>query len=235
MSDTIDQGMILAAGQGVRMRPLTLTTPKPLLKVGGISMLDRLLKTFQICDVNKIIINTCYLGDKIRQHVQGLSGVATSTEDICLETGGGVLNVLNFFQDKPFFVANGDVAVVTPLLPVFTQLQAAWDDLTMDALLLLVPRSKAWGYEGAGDYFMEGIGTQITYRGDRDSAPYIYGGVQIFHPRAFSGFSPGIFSSVKVFHAAQKAGRLHGVVLAGDWYHFGTPEALQAGQNFFEP
>lgn len=231
MSDHIDQAMILAAGQGVRMRPLTLRTPKPLLEVGGVSMLDRLLSALKMCAVDRVMINTCYLGDKIRQHVQDMSGITTSTESTCLETGGGILNVLDFFQDRPFFVVNGDVALVTPTAPVFDQLQAAWDDAT-DVLLALVPLSKAWGYEGVGNYFMEG--DQITHRADRDSAPYIYGGVQIFHPRAFLDFSPGVFSSVKVFHAAQKAGRLRGIVLEGDWYHFGTPEALKMGQKFFK-
>ncbi len=231
MSKKIQQAMVLAAGEGVRMRPLTLDTPKPLLKVGDISMLDRLLDRLAEYGVKKIMVNACYWGEKIQEHASKKPHVTISMEDKCLDTGGGILKVLEFFKDEPFFVVNGDVVFKTTKESVFSQLDMAWDEQKFDALLLLVPKENAWGYDGAGDYRLQNDLLERRLR--FPSAPYVYSGVQIFHPRAFQGFHPGVFSSVKVFDAVQKKKRLGGVVLDGEWYHFGTPGALERGQTFF--
>lgn len=225
--------MVLAAGRGQRLRPLTDTTPKPLIPVRGKPLLDHTLDQLHAYGVNRCVINTHHLADQIHDYAQKRQTpeIILSHEPEILETGGGILKALSHFKERPFFSVNADVwwgdesetAHMSPL----ALLNAAWDEALMDILLLLIPKDKAVGYTGAGDYQLKDSTGKIEHRGDHLTAPYVYGCLQILHPRLFQGEKVGAFSMTKMFGKAQQQGRLYGVVYEGLWCDIGTPEALE--------
>jgi MurNAc alpha-1-phosphate uridylyltransferase len=226
--------MVLAAGLGVRMRPITDTVPKPLVTVAGRAMLDRALDKLAAVGVRTAVVNTHHLADQVAAHLDGRAqpAIVLSHEPDVLETGGGVLNALARRGDGPFFVVNSDSIWDDGPVPALARLAAAWDDAAMDALLLLQPTVAAVGYHGAGDFFMD-IAGRLRRRGEQEIAPFLFTGLQILHPRLFDGLAPGKFSLNRVWDRALDAGRLHGLRHDGAWYHVGTPEALAEVEAIF--
>jgi len=227
--------MVLAAGLGVRMRPLTLTCPKPLLTVAGITLLDHALDRLAAAGVETAVVNYCYLGDMIAAHLGGRAAprIVLSPEPEPLETGGGIKRALHHLGEAPFVSVNADILWLDGAVPAVRRLAEAWDPERMDALLLLMPVERAHGYHGLGDFDIEIDGRlRRPPRGER--APYVFSGVQIISPRLFEGTPDGPFSTNLVWDRALPAGRLRGLVHDGEWFHVGTPEALQATNDWFD-
>jgi len=218
--------MILAAGLGLRMRPITERIPKPLVPVAGRTMLERVLDHLDEAGVPNRVVNVHWLAELIRQEMAGRPGVTLSDETaLLLETGGGVTKALPLLGSSPFFVCNADILWRNGSTSALRRLAAAWDDQTMDALLLMQPTAKAFGYEGNGDFFLDPHGV-ARRRVEKEVSPYLFAGVQILHPRLFEGAPGGPFSLNLLYNKAQAAGRLFGIAHDGEWYHIGTPDAL---------
>ena len=227
----IDTAMVLAAGLGTRMRPLTDDKPKPMVTLAGRTLLDRALDRLAEAAVHRTVVNTHYFADVIHRHLAGRDGIVLSHEPNILETGGGVRRALPLLGGKPFFVVNSDAVWLDGSSPALSRLAAAWDDARMDALLLLQPVGAAIGYYGRGDYHRAGDGT-LRRRGASETSPYLFAGVQILHPRLFAGAPDGPFSLNLLYDAAQAAGRLHGIEHDAEWFHVGTPEELARTEEY---
>jgi MurNAc alpha-1-phosphate uridylyltransferase len=222
----IRRAMVLAAGLGLRMRPITLATPKPLVEVAGRSMLDRALDHLTAAGVEEMVVNSHWLAERIEAHLAGRPGIALSHEDELLETGGGVAKALPLLGPDPFYVVNSDIIWTDGEHPALDRLREAWSRQTMDALLLLVPVERAVGYEGRGDFHLDGTTGIPRRRRDPETAPLLFSGVQILHPRLFEDCPAGKFSLNVLYDRALARGRLAAVVHDGCWYHVGTPDAL---------
>jgi len=225
--------MVLSAGLGKRMQPLTLTTPKPLIPVLGKTMLDRHLDRLAEWGVEKTIVNVHHLADKIREHVKDRKApvIKISDEtDALLETGGGVARALPLLGDDPFFVLNGDVVWNDGPQSTFTRLWQAFDPDECDVVLLMHPVSRAHGYDGHGDFHMDPHGS-VRRRGTDKVAPYVFAGVQLLHPNIMADYPEGAFSLNVIYDRAMEAGRLRAVVHDGDWYHVGTPDSVTATEH----
>ncbi|MDP9196678.1 MAG: nucleotidyltransferase family protein [Pseudomonadota bacterium] len=227
--------MVLAAGLGTRMRPLTLTTPKPLVQVAGTTLLDHALDRLSAAGVQKAVVNTHWLGDQIARHVQGRPqpAVTLSPEDVLLETGGGVKKALPVLGPDPFFVINSDILWTEGKTPVLERLAQAWDDTRMDVLLLLVAREKAFGLSHNGDYVMDGEGRLSRNMDRKDQAPWYYASIQLIAPRAYADAPEGPFSNLKIWDRAQQAGRLFGLAHDAAWYSVDTPAVLDEITRLF--
>ena len=226
------RAMVLAAGLGKRMRPLTETVPKPLIEVGGRAMLDRALDRLEAFGIDGVVVNSHYLGDLIETHLATRSSPRTSVsrEEILLDTGGGVAHALDRLGESPFFAVNADIAWLDGPTPALERLARGWDDTAMDALLLMHRCVGAYGYDGRGDYFMDPDGA-LHRRAARDVSPYVFTGVQILHPRLFDGAPEGPFSLNLLYDRAESAERLFGIVHDGEWFHVGTPAALRTADD----
>ncbi len=230
----IKTGMVLAAGKGERLRPLTDACPKPLIVVSGRSMIDRIIDELEKVHVDKVVVNVCYHGDMIMSHLQNRTSpkIIFSEEVERLETGGGVLNALPELGKDPFFVMNGDILWANVKgAGVLETLKKTWND-KMDALLLMVPTKNVQGYTGNGDYKMNSKG-HLERPLPGKKAPYVHVGVQILHPRLFEGEEIHPFSLNKLYNKAQEMGTLYGVEHKGLWFHVGTPEALVETRAWF--
>nr|WP_205028294.1 nucleotidyltransferase family protein [Oleisolibacter albus] len=228
MSAVPARAMVLAAGLGLRMRPLTLTTPKPLIAVGGRTMLDHALDRLAAAGVRQAVVNAHWLADRIETHLAARTAeppTLLSREEAALETGGGVKKALPLLGDDPFFVVNADIVWLDGPVPALKRLAQAWDPARMDALLLMVPLARAIGYDGRGDYHMDPAG-RLTFRSAQDLAPFVFGGVCIMSPALYRDTPDGPFSNLVLWHRAEAAGRLYGLRHDGPWYHVGTPEAV---------
>ena len=224
---TPTHAMVLAAGLGLRMRPLTRNVPKPMLDVGGRSMLDHALDRLEDAGVAHVVVNTHWLPEQIEDHLKNRSVPATSIsrEDELLETGGGIVRALPMLGDEAFYAANADIVWRDGTIPALHRLARAWDDEKMDALLIVTATVRATGYDGDGDFMMDPLG-KLSRRPERQIAPYVFTGVQILHPRLLEGAPSGPFSMNLLYDRALEAGRLYGMAHDGDWYHVGTPEAI---------
>jgi len=227
------RAMVLTAGLGTRMRPLTLHTPKPLIPVMGIPLLDRLLDRLADWGIAEAVLNVHYLAPVLRDHVRGRDRpriVISDETDALLETGGGLARALPLLGDDPFFVMNGDVLWGDGPQSTLSRLWAAFDPARVDFVLLLQPAAKATGYEGAGDFSINPAGVPVR-RGVSHVAPYVYTGVLITHAAAFADTPPGAFSLNLLFDRALARGRLGALVHDGAWYHIGTPQAVLATER----
>ena len=230
-ADVPTRAMVLAAGLGLRMRPLTQTLPKPLLDVGGETMLDHALNRLADAGVTEAVVNTHWLPEKIETHLERRAlakappRTVISREDDLLETGGGIAKALPHFGGEAFYVVNADIVWRDGTIPALHRLARAWDGERMDALLLLTATVRATGYDGSGDFLMDSVGL-LTRRPERTVAPFVFTGVQIVHPRLFDGGPGGAFSMNVLYDRALEAGRLSGIAHDGDWYHVGTPAAI---------
>lgn len=216
--------MVLAAGLGKRMRPITDALPKPLVAIAGRTLLDRCLDRLVAAGIGEVVVNIHHLGGCIAEHLASRAQptILLSREDSLLETGGGVAHALPLLGDDPFFVVNGDVLWIDGPRPTLDNLAAAWDDARMDALLLLHPTVTAVGYEGPGDFLMDPAG-RLRRRPERCVAPFLFAGLQILHPRLLKDHPEGAFSLNVLYDRAIAADRLYGIDHDGAWIHVGTP------------
>jgi MurNAc alpha-1-phosphate uridylyltransferase len=224
-------GMVLAAGLGTRLRPVTETIPKPLVEINGRTLLDHALDHLALAGVERVVVNVHYKAAMLaaqlarRDHPR----IEISDEAELLDTGGGVKHALSLLDDT-FFVVNGDVFWLDGKDHALLRLAGAFDPDHIDAILLLQRTVTAVGYEGSGDYFLDASGRPHR-RGEREVAPYLFAGIQLLHRRLFDGMPDRIFSLVHLFDRAEQAGRLHAIVHDGEWYHIGTPEGLAASRE----
>lgn len=220
--------MVLAAGLGTRMRPLTDTMPKPMVRVGGKTLLDHMLDRLAQAGVETAVLNVHYLADQIVRHVVSRAAprcVISDERQQLLGTGGGVVKALPLIGDAPFFHVNADTLWIDGVKPNLVRLAEAFDPAATDALLLLAPSSGSVGYDGRGDYTMAPNGG-LQRRGERNVAPFVFAGAAILSPALFRDAPQGEFALTKLFDRAGEAGRLHGLRLEGQWMHVGTPEAI---------
>lgn len=233
MSALGTNAMVLAAGLGLRMRPITLTLPKPLVPVAGRTMLDRVLDHLDRVDAGRKVVNLHWLGETIRSHLDGRDDIIFSEERELLETGGGVVKALPHLGAAPFFVCNADIIWTDGAEPALSRLLRAYDPARMDGLLLLQPVKTAFGYDGQGDFHL-GADGRLTRRKQGETTPLMFAGVQILHPRLFEGNPGGKFSLNLLYDKAIASDRLFGIVHDGRWYHIGTPSALTEAEALIE-
>lgn len=228
----IKTAMILAAGRGERMRPLTDAVPKPLIEIAGRSLLDRTMDRLIASGVTNIVVNVHYLGQQIADRLQGRAHIIH--EERLLDTGGSVKNALPLLGRGPFFVINGDgLWTDGPQSPILDRMAGRWDPERMDALLLLHPIHKVIGRQPneRGDYFQEPRG-YLRHRGVAQLTPYLFASISICDERLFEESPDGPFSLLQLWHRAEAVSRLHGLVHDGQWFHVGTPAALAEADRF---
>jgi N-acetyl-alpha-D-muramate 1-phosphate uridylyltransferase len=232
MSAMPTRAMVLAAGLGKRMRPITDSIPKPMVEVAGQALVDHVLDRFAAVGVRDIVVNLHHLGAKLEQHLAHRRDmhITFSPENELLETGGGVTKALPLLGNSAFFAANADVLWYDGATPALARLAEMWDEDKMDALLLLQRTVTAHGYEGQGDYFLDPLGHARRRRGQA-VAPYVFAGVQILHPRLFKDAPQGAFSLNRLYDRAEEAERLWGVAHDGLWFHVGTPGSIAATEE----
>lgn len=225
--------MVLAAGLGLRLRPLTLDRPKALVEVGGVPLIDRTLDRLHATGVARAVVNLHYKGNSLRQHLARRRSpeiVLSDETALLLETGGGVKKALGLLRSAPFFVVNCDIIWRDAHGDSLADLARRWDDGAMDALLLLHPTVSAIGYAGVGDFFMDPMG-RLARRPESVVAPFVFTGVQLLHPRLFEGAPEGPFSLNRLYDAAAENGRLFGLRHDGAWMDVGTPAGLQEAER----
>lgn len=227
--------MVLAAGLGVRMRPLTDHMPKPLVEVAGKPLLDHVLDRLGDAGVTRAVVNVHYLGDQIIDHVASRTRpkvVISDERDKALGTGGAVMKALPLLGDQPFFHMNADTMWIDGVQPNLDRLSAAFDPARMDILLLMAPTANSIGYDGAGDYMMMPDGS-LRKRKEHQVVPFVYAGAAILSPSIFKGAPAGEFSLIRQFDDTAEQDRLFGLRLEGMWMHVGTPDAVHAAEEAF--
>jgi MurNAc alpha-1-phosphate uridylyltransferase len=220
--------MVLAAGVGSRMRPLTDDRPKALVEVGGKALIDHMLDRLAEAGVTDAVVNAHHFGERLIAHVEARQRpwvIISDERDRLLETGGGLKKARPLLGDDPIWVANIDSVWIEGATPALQTLAAAWDPEKMDACLLLAPMDNLLGLDGPGDFFLAADG-RLTHRGQAASAPYAYIGVQILKPQVVDDGPDGPFSLFACWMKAMSEGRLYGVVMDGFWMHVGDPAAL---------
>jgi MurNAc alpha-1-phosphate uridylyltransferase len=230
-----DKAMVLAAGLGLRMRPLTERMPKPLVSVAGRTLLDHVLDKLGSAGVTEAIVNVHYLPDQIIDHVAGRKRPRVTISDernLVLGTGGGVVKALPLLGNEPFFLVNADTLWIDGVRPNLARLAEAFDASRMDILLLMAPTASSIGYDGNGDYAMLPDGA-LRKRKEHQVVPLVYAGVAIMSPAIFAGAPSGEFSLTRMFDAANEQERLFGLRLDGTWMHVGTPDAIGAAEEAF--
>lgn len=221
--------MVLAAGIGARMRPLTDHTAKPLIEVNGKALIDRMIDPLVAAGVQRIVVNVHWQADKVEAHVKARKDVEVIISDereARLETGGGLAKARPLLGDDPVFVANTDAFWFPGDTATVTGMAKAFDPATMDGLLLLADTGGCLGFPGAGDFFL-GDDNRLTRRGDAPFAPWAYAGLRMIKPQAFDNEPVEAFSVLRKWDAAIAQGRLYGIKLAHFWLHVGTPDALK--------
>jgi MurNAc alpha-1-phosphate uridylyltransferase len=229
---TLTHGMVLAAGLGLRMRPLTETTAKPLLPLAGRSLLDHALDRLAAAGIGQAVVNAHWKADQVAARVAGRSvpRIALQREQVLLETGGGVAKALPLLGEAPFAVANGDSVWLDGPRPALARMAAAYDPAQMDGLLLLVRSAQVDGEVGAGDFLLDPMG-RLRRPKEREVAPYIFAGVQVLTPALFDGApTSGAFSLNRLYDRAIAAGRLYALVHDGVWFHLSTPPDLERAE-----
>jgi MurNAc alpha-1-phosphate uridylyltransferase len=227
----LTHAMVLAAGLGTRMRPLTDDRPKPLLALDGHSLLDHALDRLQAAGVTEAVVNAHWFADQIAAAAAARANphVTVQREDTLLETGGGVRMALPTLGDSPFAVVNGDAFWLDGPTPALRRLAAAFDPAEMDALLLMVRTTQVDGLVGKGDFLLDPMGRMRRPK-EREIAPYIYAGVQILSPALFADAPDGAFSLNRLYDRAIEAGRLFGLVHDGVWFHLSAPQDLHQAE-----
>jgi len=222
-----DTAVILSAGLGTRMRPLTLATPKPLLHLAGAPILGHAIARLRAAGVARIIVNAHHLADQIETYLAGQPGVTVSHEPELLDTGGAVtaMRGKNLLPDAPFYIVNGDAFWVDGTRDTLLRLADAFDPAQADVMLLLARAAGAVAEVGRGDFLWPRDGG-IRRRGERDVAPYLFAGVQIAAPALFAAAPDPPFSMNTLWDRAIAAGRLGAIVHDGLWFHLSTPDDL---------
>ncbi|WP_296718735.1 nucleotidyltransferase family protein [Erythrobacter sp.] len=231
MSDTAlvsDTAMILAAGLGKRMRPLTASQPKPLVRVAGRALIDHALDRLAEAGVARAVVNVHYLADALEAHVtaRAVPQVTVSNERAqLLETGGGMVKAVPHLPD-PFFALNADNIWLDGPNNAFAELSRRWNAEQMDALLLLVPHARAANFSGPGDFHMDPNGLLSRRKAGR-IAPFIYTGIQLVSHRLLRDAPDGPFSTNILWSRAIEERRLYGLSFGGLWFEVGTPQAIR--------
>ena len=224
--------MVMAAGLGKRMRPLTASRPKPLVEVAGRALLDHVFDRLRSAGVKRAIVNVHYLADALEAHlknrVKGIDLVISDERGKLMETGGGIVKARELIGDQPFLVVNSDNLWIDGPSDAIRLLAARWDDARMDALLLLVPLARAHSHGGQGDFTLSPDGRITGRRKPGRIAPFVYTGVQILSPRVIADWPEGPFSTMLFWERAIAAGRAFGLVHQGLWFDVGTPQAIAA-------
>jgi MurNAc alpha-1-phosphate uridylyltransferase len=221
--------MIMAAGLGKRMRPLTATTPKPLIPVGGKPLLDHVLEKLAAAGVKKAVVNVHYLADAVEAHLatraHGLEVAISDERSLLMETGGGLVQAAPLIDSDPFIALNSDNLWVDGPADTLKLLASHWDDARMDALLLLVPLARAENHRGMGDFHMDRSG-RLRRRDRSHVAPFVYTGIQMVSKRLLRDAPEGPFSTNILWDRAIEEGRCFGAVHQGLWFDVGTPKAI---------
>ena len=230
------RAMVLAAGLGLRMRPLTQDRPKPLVEVGGKTLLDRILDRLAASGVTDVVVNLHTMAEMIECHLEGRSKprITFSPEPELLETGGGTLAALPHLGKGPFFAVNADVIWLDGWHNALARMAEAWDDPTMDALLLVHPCVRAFGYRGQGDFFLDQSG-HLERRSEIAVAPFVFTGISLLHPRLFKGVAAGAFSLNVLYDRAADGVRLYGIANDGEWFHVGSSDGLAQAEAWLAP
>jgi MurNAc alpha-1-phosphate uridylyltransferase len=229
---TLTHAMVLAAGLGTRMRPLTDDRPKPLLELDGRSLLDHALDRLEAAGVARAVVNAHWFAESIVAAMSRRTRpeIVIQREEALLETGGGVTMALPRLGDGPFAVVNGDAFWLDGPTPGLTRLAAAFDPDVMDALLLMVRTTQVEGAVGSGDFLLDPVGRMRRPK-EREIAPYLFAGVQILAPGLFADAPGGAFSLNRLYDRAAAQGRLFGLVHDGVWFHLSTPEDLRHAEE----
>ncbi len=227
-----ETAMVMAAGLGKRMRPLTATRPKPLVPVAGKTLLDHTFDRLRAAGIRRAVVNVHYLADALeahlKNHVKDIEIAVSDERGQLMETGGGIVQARDLIGDQPFLVVNSDNFWVDGPVDAIRLLGAAWDDAKMDALLLLVPLARANCHGGRGDFHLSQDGRITKRRAAGRVAPFVYIGIQILSPRVIADWPEGPFSTMLFWERAIAAGRAYGMVHQGLWFDVGTPKAVTA-------
>jgi len=226
MSFKPDTAMIMAAGLGLRMRPLTLTTPEPLIKVAGKALIDYGFDKLNAANVRRIVVNKHYLPDQIEAWAKARHVITSDESDEVLETGGGITRALPLLGERPFYVLNSDCFWTENGVPALQRLADTWDDSKMDCLLLLCDPKQTTGFGGGTDFVIAPDGKLMRQKENG----FIYIGAYIVHPRLFVDAPKGKFSMNVLWSKAIEAGRLFGLAHNGHWYDVGTPAGIPAAE-----
>ncbi|WP_343347270.1 nucleotidyltransferase family protein [Sphingomicrobium sp. XHP0239] len=235
-ADVPSVAMVMAAGLGKRMRPLTATRPKPLVELAGRPMIDHVLERLERAGVKKAVVNVHYLADSLESHLdhhEGLEIAISDERDALLETGGGLVKALPLIDADPFLACNSDNFWVDGPCDSLRQLASQWDGDRMDALLLLVPHARAYNHAGQGDFHLDRAG-RVRRRGGNRIAPYVFTGIQMISKRLLRDAPEGKFSTNILWNRAIEEGRLFGAVHQGLWFDVGTPDAIQKTEAALE-
>jgi N-acetyl-alpha-D-muramate 1-phosphate uridylyltransferase len=224
--------MVLGAGLGTRMRPLTELVPKPLVRLKGRALIDHALDRISEAGIERAVVNTHFMAEKLISHLASRKHpqiMISDERELLLDTGGGVVRALPKLGTSAFLVHNSDSTWIEGVGSNIERLCDAWDDERMDFLLLVALASHSVGYDGRGDFQMQSDGLLVRRR-EREMVPFAFTGVSIAHPRAFKNAPPGPFSLNTLWTRAIDQQRLFGVRLDGIWMHIGTPEAVTAAE-----
>lgn len=226
---TPETAMVMAAGLGKRMRPLTATRPKPLVEVAGKPLIDHVFDRLRAAGVRRVVVNVHYLADALEAHLRrhdDLEVIVSDERALLMETGGGLVHARSLLGDGPVYVVNSDNLWIDGPVDALRLLASRWDDEAMDALLLMVPLARAHNHGGAGDFCLDADG-RITGRPKPGTvAPFCFTGVQIIHPRLIAEWPEGPFSTNLFWDRAIEAGRAYGQAHQGLWFDVGTPAAI---------
>jgi MurNAc alpha-1-phosphate uridylyltransferase len=231
MSIELETAMLMAAGLGKRMRPLTATRPKPLVRVAGQALMDHALDRIEEAGIRRTIVNVHYLADAVEAHLRarakqtGADYVISDERAKLLETGGGLVQALPLLGDKPFLCANSDNIWINGPVDSIKALARRWDDDSMDALLLMIPHARATGHKGPGDFHMDPLG-RLSRRRPGRVAPFVYTGVQVISPRIVKDPPTDAFSTNIFWNRAIEQGRAYGFAHPGLWFDVGTPDSI---------
>jgi MurNAc alpha-1-phosphate uridylyltransferase len=225
--------MVLAAGLGTRMRPLTNDRPKALVEVAGKPLVDHMLDRLAEAGVKTAVVNVHYFADALEAHLLARRGpptvIISDERAQALETGGGVRHALPLLGDDPIWVANIDSVWIEDGSAALTAVARVWDPARMDVCLLLAPTAGSLGFHDTGDVFLEDDG-RLRFKTPGENAPYVYVGAHIANPRIVAGGPDGPFSLLPIWKALAAEGRIFGVAPRGLWMHVGDPAALEAAE-----
>jgi len=226
--------MVLAAGLGTRLKPVTDTLPKPLVQVDNRALIDHALDRLEAVGVGEVVVNTHYLAEQLQAHLSGRKSpvLQISHEDDLLDTGGGIAKALPLLGDDPFLAVNADAFWLNGPYDALQRMAHTWDDDTMDGLLLLHSTVEAYGYTGLGDFCAPLGDSVLTRRLEGEVSPWLFTGIQMLHPRLFKTAPDGVFSLNLLYDQAIESCRLHGVVHDGEWFHVGTPQGLEEAETY---
>jgi len=233
MSNALTEAVVLAAGLGTRMRPLTDDRPKAMIEVEGRALIDRVIDALEAAGIDHVVVNAHYKADALAAHLANRASphITVSDErDRLMDTGGGVKKALGHLKGPAFFTYNSDFVWTEAGVPALTRMLEAWDPVKMDALMLLSPMEQTTGFEGAGDFFMDEAG-RLTRRGEAKRAPYAWMGVQIITNAAYDGTPDDPFSNNLIWDRMIPEGRLYGLAHKGIGCHVGSPEGLKDAEK----